>query len=431
MKNTGKIQKAYDFFCKMEKEGNSFTQNDIQLTTGWSKSTADGDRTKKWHQFIVEDEDEKLSCRGLLSLPFESFIKLYEQRAEISPEDYRPHYGFVIDTYIEKSREAALLAIQIYNNPSVKFRTEGFIVYMMISFTALFHAYFEKIGIDYWYVNKETGLPEMINGDKRYWELSTCVNEFYMDTQTPEKENLKLCIEIRNKIEHRFYNSIDLNLSGYCQSLLLNYEMLLISEFGEYFSLGGSQLSLALQLSSYNNKQQKVLNVIQTKYFNEIQDHITNFCKDIPFEIKENGRFNFRAFFIPKIGNHASSSDISIEWVKYDPNNPEEMDKYQKTVGFIKEKTTQVANQGMYLPGDVVRLIKERGFTFDMGLHTRARKLFMVRPKGKSPNGCNTKYCQFSEPHKNYVYTNEWVEFLVSKIQNPDELEKIRNFREK
>ena len=39
---------------------------------------------------------------------------------------------------LEKSRDSALLAIEMYNKPAIKFRSGGYIVLMIISWTSLF-----------------------------------------------------------------------------------------------------------------------------------------------------------------------------------------------------------------------------------------------------------------------------------------------------
>ena len=43
---------------------------------------------------------------------------------------------------LEKSRDSALLAVETYNKPAIKFKSGGYIVLMVISWTALFHAIF-------------------------------------------------------------------------------------------------------------------------------------------------------------------------------------------------------------------------------------------------------------------------------------------------
>ncbi|CZK13457.1 Protein of uncharacterised function (DUF3644) [Legionella pneumophila] len=52
---------------------------------------------------------------------------------------------------IKKSQEAALAAIQLYNNPLITFKSESFIVLMNIAWTYLLHAYFRKNNIEYRY----------------------------------------------------------------------------------------------------------------------------------------------------------------------------------------------------------------------------------------------------------------------------------------
>jgi hypothetical protein len=430
MKNTKKIQKAHEFFCNSEKEDIKFSLDDIANETGWALSTVDGYRTKKWNNFLIEEEHNRFRCKNILDFPLKAFIKIHEQRVEIHPDQYRPDFNDVTDILIDKSRESVMLAIQIYNNPTIKFKSEGFIVFMVIAFTTLFHAIFQRKDQYYWYMDEE-GNPRIVDGDKKYWELSTCITKYYQDKQTPEKQNLYLCISIRNKIEHRYYEAVDFDLSGYCQALLLNYEDLLVTEFGKYFSLGGNQLSLALQISSYNSSIEKVKNVIQKQNYEEIMQFIQDFRQNLPLTIIESDRFCFRAFLIPRIGNHKNSSDVAIEWVNYDPENPVEMENLNKMACLIKEKRVQVANQGRYLPSVVVKQLENRGIFINIQTHTKAWKFYKVRTSDHSPKGCNSKYCQFSEPHKNFIYTAEWVDFLAQQLSDKEEFAKIQNFKTK
>ena len=45
---------------------------------------------------------------------------------------------------LEKSREAALNAVQTFNNPLTTFKTETFIVLMVIAWMYLLHAYYRS-----------------------------------------------------------------------------------------------------------------------------------------------------------------------------------------------------------------------------------------------------------------------------------------------
>jgi hypothetical protein len=50
---------------------------------------------------------------------------------------------------IEKSQEAMMSAVQIYNNPLIKFKSESYIVLVVIAWTYLLHAYYHEQKIDY------------------------------------------------------------------------------------------------------------------------------------------------------------------------------------------------------------------------------------------------------------------------------------------
>ena len=61
----------------------------------------------------------------------------------------------VSEELIEKSREAALAAVQIFNNPQTTFKSEIFIVVMNIAWTYLLHAYYRKHHIEYRYFEQK------------------------------------------------------------------------------------------------------------------------------------------------------------------------------------------------------------------------------------------------------------------------------------
>ena len=51
----------------------------------------------------------------------------------------------------------------------------------------------------------------------------------------------------------------------------------------------------------------------------------------------------------------------------------------------------------------------------------RVWKYFKVRPLhgATNPRNCDVRYCQYDVPHKDYIYTDGWVELLVSKLADP------------
>ena len=59
--------------------------------------------------------------------------------------------GSIKSELLKKSREAALAAVQIFNNPNISFKSESYVVLMIIAWTYLLHAYFRNQRIEYRY----------------------------------------------------------------------------------------------------------------------------------------------------------------------------------------------------------------------------------------------------------------------------------------
>jgi len=61
--------------------------------------------------------------------------------------------------------------------------------------------------------------------------------------------------------------------------------------------------------------------------------------------------------------------------------------------------------------------------------HTNAWKYYKARNQGCQPDGCKTEYCQYDEPHRDYVYTQTWIDFLVKKLSDDEEYLRVKSFR--
>ena len=235
---------------------------------------------------------------------------------------------------------------------------------------------------------------------------------------------MKFFIGIRNKIEHKFLPALDLEICGECQALLLNYEKLIINEFGHEFSLNES-LAIPLQLVSVNpNWRNRALKEIQSREYQTVKEYIDTSRFSLDDSVWDNPEYSFKVFLIPKIGNRQTSSDLAIEFIPYDQSKPEEMKEYKKLAAFIKEKQVPVVNPGKLKPGDVADRITA---VLDIpkfnasSKHVTCWKYYKIRPKSGSehPEKTDTKYCQYDAVHKDYVYTEEWVKFLISELSNP------------
>jgi hypothetical protein len=246
--------------------------------------------------------------------------------------------------HLEKARDSAFLAVETYNRPRTSFRSGGYIVMMCIAWTALFHAIFFSRKAKPFYRKKSNPRHfERIDGDKKAWELSQCMAEFWGTDHLPVRKNLEFFVKLRNKIEHRSMPGLDVAIFGECQALLFNFEDLITREFGNKYVLNES-LSLALQFSSYRNEQQELaIRRLHKGLAKDIRFYIDAFRTSLSTEQLQDMQFSYKVFLFPKPANHQGSADLAVEFIKYDAYNPDEMARINRAVALIKPPTTTIA----------------------------------------------------------------------------------------
>lgn len=313
---------------------------------------------------------------------------------------------------LEKARDSATQAISTYNDPRSSFRTGNFTVLMNIAWTALIHCYFEQKKVNYYY-KKENGRYEKVDGEKKAWDLGKSIENVF-EENNPVRKNLELFIKLRDKIEHRNLPAIDPEIMGECQSLVLNFESWVIEEFGRNFSLIDT-IFIPIQLTSARRTLPK------TNIENNVIEFIKNYRNVLGIDILNSQQFTFKAYLVPKIGNHRSSSDIAIEFIKYDESNPEEMAKYDKAIIAIKERQIPISNLNLYKPSQVLEQLFTRGVRASMHWHTNMWHKYKVRPLSGSNDFEKTKkeFCVYDKPHRDYLYTESWIKLLAKQLKTP------------
>ncbi len=143
---------------------------------------------------------------------------------------------------LEKSREAALAAVQVFNNPLVQFKSETFIVLMIIAWTYMLHAYYRQLGVDYRYFQMR-GTRRRFDRTKfgafKYWELERCLNDPKSPVDGDVSNNLRFLIGLRHEIEHQMTLRLDGWLSGRYQACILNFNSTVKRLFGDNLNRPG------------------------------------------------------------------------------------------------------------------------------------------------------------------------------------------------
>lgn len=408
-----KVDLAYEFLACRERQGEAFTIEQLAEATGWKVDTCRTYPSKRWHQYVEKDGDQ-YSSSGICFLSKEEFRAVHSQKlqqtADMSAKGVLLH----------KSKEFALLAVSIYNNPYTEFKTYGFIVNLNIAFTALFHAIFEKKGVDYFHYDQQ-GSPILIDGDKKAWELSECAENYWNGVVSPEKANIKFLIGLRNKIEHRNLPAIDLTAVGECQSALNNFEEIIVQEFGDNHALTTS-LAFAMQLTRVSEQAQiDALKQMQKENYKVVREYMETYREDLNDEIAQSQKYRLRAFLVPKLGNHATTSDLAVEFINVDSLSEEELQNYEQAVAFIKG----VENPFRLKPSRVVELVSKVCSGFNMTLHTKCWKFYNARPR-EMDRAYKGEYSAYMEGFDGYLYSMKWVKFLREELKDAEKLRLVK-----
>jgi len=325
---------------------------------------------------------------------------------------------------LRKGREAALLAVETYNRPGASFRSAGFLVLMVVAWTALFHAIFAKRRVKPYYRQKKNPRRfERVDGDFKCWELAECLQQYYADENPPARKNLEFVVKLRNKIEHRFLPPLDVDIFGECQALLNNFERLMCETFGDKYALSAS-LAFALQFGrSVHPAQQAAIRGASKQHLQSVRKFVERFRSSLSADILGDQNYSFKVFLIPKIGSTRSADDVAVEFIKHDPSKPDEMSRYDRVVALIKPRQVNIVNANGLRAGTVVERVAAQlaGKKFNHYSHRQCWLHFKVRPSTGSPDPslCNPQFCSYDALHKDYIYTQAWVDFLVAKLNDP------------
>jgi len=276
-----------------------------------------------------------------------------------------------------KSREAALAAVQIFNNPNITFKAEIFIVLMHIAWTYLLHAYYRSKGIEYRYYevrNVRRRFHRTKSGAYKYWELQRCIDCDSSPLDDATARNLRFLIGLRHEIEHQMTTRIDDYVSARFQATCLNYNRWIKILFGDKYGIDQYQ-TFSLQLSSITEEQVYALDDAPG-----LPSHISRFIEGFDGELTDeefnDPRFAYRVLFVAKSANRKGQADRVIEFVS--PDSP--LAKNVNTeYAVIKER-----EKPKYLPSQIVKMMHNEGFPgFNMYHHTQLWKSLDAKNPGK------------------------------------------------
>jgi|GWRWMinimDraft_1066009.scaffolds.fasta_scaffold01494_2 hypothetical protein len=324
-------------------------------------------------------------------------------------ESYDPKTGLnpYDDERLIRAREAMVLAVQIFNNPSLQFKTEVFSVLANIAWTYLLHEFYVRKSSDIFDKNgRSLLLSQMI--ERRDFPLSKGI-----------KNNLAYMIGIRNDVEHKLLSRSDQLFFPKLQACCLNFDKALTTLFSPRLSLQ-HELSLALQFAKLDFDQITTFQSYDIpEQISALNSHLDSCYSE---EEKKDMEYQFRIIYT---FTNSNMNAAHIQFVR--PESAE-----GKDIRNILEK--RVISDDLYplKPKQVCDSVsKGTKIKFTINNHSRAVRYYKVKQSkgGKQPENTDKKYCIYHRAHKDYTYSQAWVDYLISRVSDSEELAKIRAVR--
>lgn len=116
---------------------------------------------------------------------------------------------------IEKSKEAFCMAIELYNKPTIKYRVEGFSLFICNAWELMLKAQLLK-------TKGETSIYYADNKGRTI-SLENCIQKIFTNNKDPLRLNLEKIIELRNTSTHFITEEYEMVYVPLFQSCVLNY----------------------------------------------------------------------------------------------------------------------------------------------------------------------------------------------------------------
>lgn len=299
---------------------------------------------------------------------------------------------------VEKSKEAFVMAIEIYNKPTIKYRVEGFSFFICNAWELMLKAHMmNKMGEDsiYYHDNRNRTIT-----------LENCIQKIFTNEKAPLRRNLEKIIELRNTSTHFITEEYEMVYIPLFQACILNF----VEKMQEFHNedmtkvIPQNFLTLAVSMKSLEE------NTIRAKYPEEIAEKLISANEQLEPLIAENNQsFAIKIehyHYLTKDKNQATSfvhvdknAEAGVKIIKElkDPNNTH---KYTMK-NAIKEINRRLQNEKI-------------DFVMNQYIFDLFNKEYGIKE--------NEKYCyvhrQYAQP--SYTYSMQAVELIVGEIEkNP------------
>ena len=177
---------------------------------------------------------------------------------------------------VDKAKEAFVMAIEIYNKPSIKYRLEGFSFFICNAWELMLKAY----------MIKKFGEESVYYHDKpnRTISLENCVQKVFTNEKAPLRKNLEKVIELRNTSTHFITEEYEAVYIPLLQACVFNFvdKMMEFHEVDMTRIIPENFITLSVRLKSLNETE------IRGKYTEQVAEKLISVQQTLEPMVEEN-----------------------------------------------------------------------------------------------------------------------------------------------
>lgn len=300
----------------------------------------------------------------------------------------------LISRLLDKSKEAFVMAIEIYNKPTIKYRVEGFSFFICNAWELMLKAHMlNKLGDDSIYYK---------DNPNRTISLENCIQKVFTNEKSPLRKNLLKIIDLRNTSTHFITEEYEMVYIPLFQACVLNF----VEKMQEFHNVDmtivipQNFLTLAVSMKELDS------NTIRAKYPEEISHKLLSTKEHLePMIAENNNKFAIKIehlHYITKDKNQATSivhidknAETGVRIIKEikDPNNTH---KYTMKTA-MKEINRRLQAQGI-------------DFVINQYIFNLFNQVYGIKE--------NEKFCythrQYAQP--TYAYSMQAIDLIAGEI---------------
>lgn len=363
-------------------EGRGTSKSEIERRE-WDDSGANG---RRFDRYVFQHLGVKASRRTKQSDRFAEFASAFTTEDDETEQPGSSAAPMVVPTtpedHLEQARSVCLAALAAWNDTDRPFRTGAFVTPFLTAWNSLAIAVLQRADTE-WRIMKDGKPSKRRSGAERSLDLVTLIDlAFAGDTNAGLRQNVRFWVDLRGAIADRSLPALDYPVTPYLQAGVVNFERMLIAEFGEERRLG-QQLSVPLQLSGFHDPE--VLNSRARAALTlplEVQTVLNRGEKTTPELIAD------QTFLLP--------------------------------VGFVPAELSEAIRDERPNLGtkQVVEAVRDRiPFRFSINDHGAVARFLKVRPdRGQPDRSLDERYCEYVTSYKVYLFNQLWIDRVVDQV---------------